>query len=142
MLFGVCPIISTKGPLHGMLGGRFILLFFACVSILVSRALLCTLTVFSRKWSNGVPKIDFIFFLLIAAQLMPQLFLSLFSTIGFSKKSLKLVFKHPALFIMPSGIKSLTFFGSDRSSRNAKLCSFVWNLSRTYNLHHLGSDSS
>ena len=104
LLFGVCPTISTIGPLHGMLGGRFILLFFTCLSFLFLKANLFSLTIISYEL-NGVTvtQIDFIIILLLAVQLMPQFFLSLFSTIGFSKESLKLVFQHPALLLMPSG---------------------------------------
>ena len=110
-MFGSCSTISTVGPLHGMLGGRFILLFFTSVSFLLFRGLLFVVTVFNggtydtdiNDFTYGTDTSIVLF--LMAVQLMPQFFLSLYSTIGFSKDSFMLIIQHPSLFLMSSGKK-------------------------------------
>ena len=108
-----------------MLGGRFILLFFACLLFLSFRSTLTAITVYSclQKIAGSddlllsknpvsgeyelAGEYEFtdisLLFSLMAVQLMPQFFLSLSSTIGFSKDSFKLVFQHPSLLLMSSG---------------------------------------
>ena len=39
LLFGVCRTISPTGPLHGLLGGRFIIAFFASLASVVTKGL-------------------------------------------------------------------------------------------------------
>ena len=105
LLFGICSTISTNGPLQGMLGGRFILLFLTCLSFLIFRGFLFTLTIFCGFDFAYGPTDIFKVFLLMSVLLMPQLFLSLYSTIGFSRGSLKLIYQHPSLLLMSSGKK-------------------------------------
>ena len=98
-----------------MLGGRFILLFFASVCFLLFRCFLFSLTIrigldiaYDPLTDNYEFTYDIgLFFSLLAVQVMPQLFLSLYSTIGFSKDSLKLISQHPSLLLISSGTKPL-----------------------------------
>ena len=104
LLFGVCRTISPTGPLDGILGGRFITVFFASLFLILGRAwaiivFFYFLQFYSYNITNPVKVV------LVLSLFIPQLILSLFSTIGFSKNSFKVIFHHPYLILMPTGIK-------------------------------------
>ena len=127
LLFGVCRIISSStGPVDGMLGGRFIHLFFTCLSFLLYKGLL-----FTFAMTSSIIKIGSQYGLSIFRSIgvmtylfIPQMLLSIFSTIGFSKNSFKLIFQHPELLLISSGwyeymyFNSVRVFSSDKSPRS------------------------
>ena len=106
LLFGVCGILSSSnGPCDGMLGGRFILLFFTCVSFLTYKGLLFTQVMASAIVKMGSQYgLSMLFSItLMTILFIPQMLLSIFSTIGFSKNSFKLIFQHPELLLITTG---------------------------------------
>ena len=114
LLFGVCRIISSSnGPVDGMLGGRFILLFFTCMSFLLYKGLLFNFVMtsaiiktgnqYSLSIFNSIPLVESHTILFLLLQFIPQMLLSIFSTIGFSKNSFKLIFQHPELLLISTG---------------------------------------
>ena len=100
MLLGVCRTISPIGPAHGLFGGRFILCFFACLFSVGTKALSVGMVLHILVYKNYslYTKIAYLLLLFI-----PQIIMSLFLTIGFCKKSFQNIFRHPDLFLQPSG---------------------------------------
>ena len=110
LLFGVCRTIKPTGPLEGLLGGRFLTAFAATLFSMAAKACLLGYVVVAYNDSPNssvlVPiKMTIIIFL-------PTFLLALFSTIGFSKNSLKILLIHPELVIMPTGYHTIAFLNS------------------------------
>ena len=104
MLLGVCRTISPIGPAHGLFGGRFILLFFACLSTVVTKALSLGVLLHILVYNNSSLSTKIAYSSLL---FIPQVIMSLFCTIGLCKKSFQKVFRHPDLFLQPSGEKKV-----------------------------------
>ena len=91
-----------------MLGGRFLTAFAATLFSGLTKGGLLAIVVITYKaqilnTSVLVPiTMAIIFFL-------PTFLLALFSTIGFSKNSLKILLIHPELVIMPTGYHTIIF---------------------------------
>lgn len=98
---GVCSTISPTGPAHGLLGGRFIVAFFASLASVIHKGMSAALVshVYAKDDHSNLSKILFVLLLFT-----PQILMSLFCTIGFSKKSFEVVFDHVDLILQPAGI--------------------------------------
>ena len=97
LLLGVCRVIKPTGPLDGILGGRFLVAFTACLFTGAVKATLIGLLV-SEDSLSFIEKITL--FLVIP---LPPLLMALFSTIGFTRNSFKVMIYRPELIIMPIG---------------------------------------
>ena len=96
---GVCRVIKPTGPLDGLLGGRFLTAFAACLFTgLAKGALIGWFTEIPETYLSITKKITL--FLVIS---LPPLFMALFSTIGFTKSNLKILIYKPEFIIMPTG---------------------------------------
>ena len=100
LLFGVCRTISPTGPLDGILGGRFIIVFLASLFSIIGKGY--TVGVLTALNIPNSIKV-----VVVLTLFTPQLIMSLFSTMGFNKKSFKVIFHHPDLILMPTGIHIL-----------------------------------
>ena len=100
-LLGVCSTISPTGPAHGKLGGRFIVAFFASLASVVHKGISIALVLhfFAKDDHSNLSKILFVMMLFT-----PQVLMSSFCTIGFSKKSFELFLDHVDLILQPAGI--------------------------------------
>ena len=98
LLFGVCRTISPTGPLHGLLGGRFIIAFFASLASVVTKGLSIGLVLHFLSKKSSSTKI-----LYSVSLFSPQLIMALFCTIGFSKKSFEVILDHSDLILQPTG---------------------------------------
>ena len=88
------------GPLDGLLGGRFILALLSILCILLAKMFYIALVVIEYD-ENGLSPLLAI--LMIGLQFVPQLILAIFTTIGFSWNSLKLILYHPETVVLSTG---------------------------------------
>ena len=96
--------IKPCGPLNGLLGGRFILAFLACIFLGLSKGIAIGYIVFQVIGGYDPPGPSVIQVVgSLSALFIPQLFLAILSTTGFSFKSMKKIFYHIELLILPSG---------------------------------------
>ena len=100
-LLGVCSTISPVGPAHGLFGGRFIVAFFASLASVVHKGISVALVlhVYAKDDHSSLSKIAFVLLLFT-----PQILMSLFCTIGFSKKSFEVILDHVDLIMQPAGM--------------------------------------
>ena len=97
LLLGVCRVIKPTGPLDGLLGGRFLTAFAACLFTGAAKgALIGWFVVISESSME-----DALFFGSIIS--LPPLFMAIFSTMAFSRNSFKIIIYKPELIIMPIG---------------------------------------
>ena len=108
-MLGVCSTISPVGPAHGLFGGRFIVAFFASLASVVHKgisiALVLHFYVTCLICHSSLAKISIVLLLFI-----PQVLMSLFCTIGFSKKSFKVILDHADLILQPAGMSLIEMF--------------------------------
>ena len=88
------------GPLDGLLGGRFILAFLSVLCILLAKMFYVASVVIENDESGLSPLLAI---LMIGLQFVPQLILAIFTTIGFSWNSLKLILYHPETVVLSTG---------------------------------------
>ena len=92
-------MIKPTGPLDGLLGGRFLTAFAACLSTLVAKgALIGLLVSIPVSLMSYIVKVALFFVISL-----PPLFMALFSTIAFTRNSFKIIIYKPELIIMPIG---------------------------------------
>ena len=92
-------MIKPTGPLNGLLGGRFLTAFAACLFTGAAKATLI-------GWIVAIPVNSMSYIDKIALSFvisLPPLFMALFSTIAFTTNSLKIIIYKPELIIMPIG---------------------------------------
>ena len=107
MIYGITRTIHPSGPLDGLLGGRFILSFFACTFHKLSKAVLIGWFVLCRYTGGQSAQIKTpVAMGFISALFLPQFLMSIYSTIGFSVNSFKTIFHHIELILLPTGIIS------------------------------------
>ena len=108
LLFGVCRTIKPTGPLQGLLGGRFLIAFAATIFTRVAKGGLLAIVLITYKDQilNTSVLVPITMTMII---FFPTFLLALFSTIGFSKDSFKILLIHPELVIMPTGYHTITF---------------------------------
>ena len=95
----MCRVIKPKGPLDGLLGGRFMTAFAACLFTIGAKAtLLGWLVAVPEDYMTITEKMTLFFVIFL-----PPLFMALFSTIGFTMRNFKLLIYKPELIIMPTG---------------------------------------
>ena len=96
---GVCRVIKPTGPLDGLLGGRFLTAFAACLFTgLAKGGLIAWLVGIPEDYMSITEKMTLFFVISL-----PPLFMALFSTIGFTKSNFKLLIYKPEFIIMPTG---------------------------------------
>ena len=88
------------GPLDGLLGGRFIVAFFSVLCILGAKGIFIATVILEYSTSNLSLSTATV---IIALQFVPQIILSVFTTIGFSMSSMKLILYHPETLLLSSG---------------------------------------
>ena len=99
LLLGVCRVIKPTGPLDGLLGGRFLTAFAAClITGLAKGGLIGLLVAIPEDLMSIIEKMTLFFVISL-----PPLFMALFSTIGFTKSNLKILIYKPEFIIMPTG---------------------------------------
>ena len=99
LLLGVCRVIQPSGPLDGLLGGRFLTAFAACLFTILSKGVLIAMLAPIREDDMTVnEKTTFVLILFL-----PPLFIAVLTTIGFTRDSLKIFVYKPELIIMPTG---------------------------------------
>ena len=101
LLLGVCRVIKPTGPLDGLLGGRFLTAFAACLFTIGAKGNLIgwLVTLYGLREDVSITEIITLIFVIS----LPPLFMALFSTIGFSKSNFKLLIYKPEFIIMPTG---------------------------------------
>ena len=102
LLYGVIRTIRPVGPLDGLLGVRFIVAFLSVLCLIGTKGVFIALVGgYSRytvgRWSLSTATG------MIGLQFIPQIMLALFTTIGFSSSSIKLILHHPETLLLPSG---------------------------------------
>ena len=109
LLYGVIRTIRPLGPLDGLLGGRFIVAFLSVLCIIVAKGYFIAAVVSSYI---NEPFLDYSSYtkadlslptIIVGMQFIPQIMLALFTTIGFSWSSMKLIVYHPETLLLPSG---------------------------------------
>ena len=112
---GVCRTMAREGPLDGLFTGKFIFLVMTCAGVLVWKGLIISyLILFTKERQlsflvQGNRTYNYIILiqtLLVFGLFIPQTLLATFSTIGWSKASLKILLQHPYLILLPT----FTFF--------------------------------
>ena len=98
LLYGIIRSISHVGPLDGLMGGRFILVFLSVICIIGAKGLYIA-TMVAGYWFLGLSTVA----IMIGLQFVPQLMLALFTTIGCSRSSVALIIYHPETLLLPSG---------------------------------------
>ena len=99
LLLGVCRVIKPTGPLDGLLGGRFLTAFAACLFTGAAKAaLIGFLAAIKEDYMSNTEKMTLFFVISL-----PPLFMALFSTIGFTKSNFKILIYKPEFIIMPTG---------------------------------------
>ena len=99
LLLGVCRVIKPTGPLDGLLGGRFLTAFAACLFTGAAKAALIGSFIGFSEYFMSITEKMILFFVIS----LPPLFMALFSTIGFTKSNLKILIYKPEFIIMPTG---------------------------------------
>ena len=123
---GVCRVIKPTGPLDGLLGGRFLTAFAACLFTGAAKgALIGFLVAIPVNSMSYIEKIGLFFVISL-----PPLFMAIFSTIAFTRNSFKIIIFKPELIIMPIGTYyiyihtynyiyfSVTFFSFSKMKHN------------------------
>ena len=90
------------GPLDGLLGGRFIVAFLSVLGILGAKGIFIAIVVLEYSADYNTLSLSTAT-LVIALQFVPQIILSVFTTIGFSSNSMKLIPYHPETLLLSSG---------------------------------------
>ena len=90
------------GPLDGLLGGRFIVAFLSVLCIILGKGGYIA-TVVAAYPTGGYSDALLTAKILVGFQFIPQIILALFTTIGFTSSSMKLIFYHPETVLLPSG---------------------------------------
>ena len=114
LLYGVIRTIRPLGPLDGLLGGRFIVAFLSVLCLILAKGAIIGIVVNEyTAWTfdNELTNFNYIYgemtlssaTMIIGLQFIPQLMLALFTTIGFSSSSMKLILYHPETLLLPSG---------------------------------------
>ena len=100
LLYGIIRSIRPIGPLDGLMGGRFILVFLSVLCLLGAKGVYIA---FCMDFGNHqiIPLSTAT--TMIGLLFVPQLMLALVSTIGCSWSSLKLIPYHPETILLPSG---------------------------------------
>ena len=103
MIYGVARTIHPSGPLDGLLGGRFILSYLACIFHGLAKAVTIGWIV---AFTYTGPRIfeHSVGMKLIPALFLPQFLMSIYTTIGFSVNSFKTILFHIELLLLPTGI--------------------------------------
>ena len=96
---GVCRVIKPTGPLDGLLGGRFLTAFAACLFTILAKGVLIGVLAALPEVRMTVTEKTTYFFILS----LPPLFMAVLTTIGFTRDSLKLLVYKSELIIMPIG---------------------------------------
>ena len=101
LLYGIIRTIRPVGPLDGLLGGRFIVAFLSVLGILGAKGVFIAWVVveYSSSFDLSLSTATMI----ITLQFIPQIILSVFTTIGFSANSMKLIPYHPETLLLSSG---------------------------------------
>ena len=96
---GVCRVIKPTGPLDGLLGGRFLTAFAACLFTGAAKgAPIGLLVAIPEDYMSITEKMTLFFIISLS-----PLFMALFSTIGFTKSNYKILIYKPEFIIMPTG---------------------------------------
>ena len=97
---GVARILVSEGLLNGIISGRYILAFLACIMCLLARGACLGFASLLPRPTEGIG-------ITIMILLLPQLFLAIQLILNVREsKSLEMLFSHPSLFILPT----VTFF--------------------------------
>ena len=105
MIYGVARTIHPSGPLDGLLGGRFILAFLACTFHGLAKAVTIGWVVLLTYTGPVIVRFEASVAMgLISALFLPQFLMSIYTTIGFSVNSIKTIFHHIELLLLPTGI--------------------------------------
>ena len=99
LLYGVIRTIRPLGPLDGLLGGRFIVAFLSVLCLILAKGVFIAIVVVALPLSSSV--------IIVGMQFIPQIMLALFTTIGFSWSSMKLILHHPETILLSTGIRTL-----------------------------------
>ena len=105
---GVCRTMAREGPLDGLFTGKFIFLVMTCAGVLWTKGFMISMcdgvddTLIGSLGSRSI----FMQTLAVFGLFIPQTLLAIFSTIGWSKASLKILLQHPSLILLPT----FTFF--------------------------------
>jgi len=129
---GMANPIAPGGPLDGLLSGKFLVAMLASALVLVLRGTCIAFTIIPGGQDGGQIN-RFLFILLhsyrrkgvlpsylpitvtILLMFLPQFLLSLFATLNFrDKSSLKILYRHPFLIILPT----VTFFTFSKISHS------------------------
>ena len=114
LLYGIIRTIRPSGPLDGLLGGRFIVAFLSVLGILWAKGAFIAVVVVAYTADDTTLSLSTAT-MIIVLQFVPQIILSVFTTIGFSLSSMKLILYHPETLILPSGTNFKIFFVKLRS---------------------------
>ena len=109
LLYGVIRTIRPLGPLDGLLGGRFIVAFLSVLCLILAKGVFIAIVVVALPLSSSV--------IIVGMQFIPQIMLALFTTIGFSWSSMKLILHHPEAILL------VTLRCFDEIRISVKLCS-------------------
>ena len=101
LLYGIIRTIRPQGPLDGLLGGRFILAFLSVLCLMGAKGVFIAFVVMGYREPRIILSLSAI--LMIGLQFLPQLILAIFTSIGFSWNSIKLIPYHPETLLLPSG---------------------------------------
>ena len=101
LLFGIIRSIRPLGPLDGLMGGRFILCFLSVLCILCAKMgyVVAVAIAYDDGYGTSIRAAT----LMIVFQFVPQIILAIFTTIGFSWNSIKLIVYHPETLLLSSG---------------------------------------
>ena len=87
--------------------------FMACTFIGVSKGFTIgciVLSIYTNPTPYSYQLTRAVSFLLGTALFIPQFLIAIFSTIGFSFNSIKTIFYHPELLILPTGIRKVYIY--------------------------------
>ena len=105
LLFGIIRTIRPEGPLDGLLGGRFIVVFLSVLCILGFKGgFIANVVVLYYEYKSTLSLSTAT--MIIALQFVPQIILSVCTTVGFSSSSMKMIIYHPETLLLSSGKQS------------------------------------
>ena len=110
LLYGIVRSIRPLGPLDGLLGGRFILAFFSVLCLLGAKGVYIGYVVYAYTTESISLSTAT---LMIGLQFVPQTILAIFTTIGYSWSSLRLIPYHSEILLLPAGTYLHTVSYSD-----------------------------